>query len=286
VIRLVINADDLGLHPRIDEGIFRAHSNGVVSSATLLVTGRRAPEAIRRATAEGLPLGLHLCLSSHLPPAAHPSAVRWLAPGGRFRRDWAQVALAFGAGLIPKPEIELELASQLRQARALGAHIDHLDSHQHLHLLPGLTPLVEDFAMREGLPLRWPVERPTLRWLTRPAAGLKAAALTALGRLQHPAGAQRLRCLGVFESGRLSERRLLRLLTHLEPGDWELVTHPGLAPGSVAEDPEWTYGWEDELAALSSPRIRVSLERHGVQLTSYAELFGSKGAEAVAGQMC
>ena len=87
-IRLIVNADDLGLHPRIDDGIFEAHSNGIVTSATVLITGRSAEKAVARAQQANLPLGLHLCLTSHLTPAAPTREVRWLAPGGRFRRSW------------------------------------------------------------------------------------------------------------------------------------------------------------------------------------------------------
>jgi predicted glycoside hydrolase/deacetylase ChbG (UPF0249 family) len=59
VKRVVVNADDLGLDARIDEGIFRAHAEGIVTSATLLVTGQTAHQAAARAKAAGLALGVH-----------------------------------------------------------------------------------------------------------------------------------------------------------------------------------------------------------------------------------
>ena len=123
MIRLVINADDLGLHPRIDEGILTAHAGGVVTSASLLATGPFAREAVRRAVQQQLPMGLHLCLTSHLSPAAPPQDVRWLAPGGRFRKDWGQLSAAWLARLIPPEEIVLELRAQVNRSRELGAHV-------------------------------------------------------------------------------------------------------------------------------------------------------------------
>lgn len=272
MIRLVINADDLGLHPRLDEGIFRAHAQGVLTSASLLVTGRNAADAVRRAKTEGLALGLHFCLTTHLAPASSLHEVRWLAPGGRFRKDWAELSLAWLSRLIPREEVEQELRAQFKRARELGASIDHLDTHQHLHLLPGLTDVVEGFAHEHHLPVRWPVERPHARWLRHPATALKTAALTTLGRFKRERGVRRIPAVGIFESGELNERRLLRLVERLDDGAWEIITHPGLAPGTVKEDPSWRYGWEDELAALTSPRVRSSLERKGVKLVSYAEL--------------
>ncbi|MGA9524404.1 MAG: ChbG/HpnK family deacetylase, partial [Myxococcaceae bacterium] len=82
-IRLVVNADDLGLHPDIDAGILRAHREGILTSASVLVKGTHAEVAVRRAREQGLALGVHLCLSTRLPPAA--SEVETVAPDGRMR---------------------------------------------------------------------------------------------------------------------------------------------------------------------------------------------------------
>ncbi|MBL8957469.1 MAG: ChbG/HpnK family deacetylase [Myxococcaceae bacterium] len=272
MIRLVVNADDLGLHPRIDEGIFRAHGEGIVTSASLLVAGTTAPKAARAAAERGLALGVHLCLTSHLTPSAAPHRVRWLAPGGRFRSDWRELAAAWLAGLIPSDEIELELAAQVARAREQGADVDHLDVHQHLHLLPGMARLVEGLAERLRLPLRWPAELPRPTWLRRPGAWAKTSLLSALGFARPARGAHRVPAVGLFDSGGLTEARLLKLLGRLTDGDWELMCHPGLAPATVPEDPAWRYDWEAELAALCSPRVREALRQHGISLVTYRAL--------------
>lgn len=272
MIRLVINADDLGLHPRIDEGIFAARSDGVLTSATLLATGPTAAEAVRRARQARLPLGLHLCLTTHLTPAAPAREVRWLAPGGRFRRNWAELSAAWLSRLVPAEEVVTEFHAQVRRARELGAELDHLDTHQHLHLLPGLTAIVEVLAAELGVPVRWPLDRPSAHWLVHPRSAVKAALLGSLARLKSPSGVKRVRAHGTFESGRLTERRLLRLIGQLQPGDHEIVTHPGLDPGVVKQDPTWRYGWEEELAAVLSPRVREAVDARGIELISYGQL--------------
>lgn len=269
MIRVVFNADDLGLHPRIDEGIFRARENGVLTSTTVLATGKTAPLAATRAQALGIGVGVHLCLTTHLAPAADPSTVRWLAPGGRFRKDWAALSRAWLSRLIPADEVEREFEAQLARVREYGVRVDHLDTHQHLHLLPGLTAIVERLAAREGLPVRWPRERPRARWLAHPATAVKATVLSTLSRLRPQGPAKRVRAWGVFESGRLSVKRLERLLERLPDGDHEIITHPGLAPGVVAEDPTWRYDWEAELAALTSPRVREVIDRRSIELVRF-----------------
>jgi predicted glycoside hydrolase/deacetylase ChbG (UPF0249 family) len=271
--RLVVNADDLGLHPAIDEGILRAHREGIVTSATVLARGKNAPEAVRRANAQGLALGVHLCLSTGLEPALPADEVPSLAPEGRFRSSWAQVALAMGSGRLRLAEVARELRAQVALARELGAAPDHLDSHQHLHLLPGVSGVVRELAAEEGLPLRWPQDPRSARWLDAPGAAAKSAVLGALSLAPGRRPARSLRAVGVFESGRLDEQTLLGLLSALGPGDWELMCHPGLDPGRVPEDPSWTYGWTDELGALCSRAVRTVLTERGIQLTHYAALF-------------
>jgi predicted glycoside hydrolase/deacetylase ChbG (UPF0249 family) len=271
-IQLIVNADDLGLHPRIDEGIFRARAEGVLTSTTLLVTGRTAKAAAQRAISMRLGVGVHLCLTSHLPPASTPARVRWLAPGGRFRKNWAELSAAWLAGLIPKEEVLLEFEAQIELARSLGVAVDHLDTHQHLHLLPGLAPIVETLASQQKLPLRWPKERPHWRWLTKPSRAVATALITGLARMRPRAGADRVRAWGVFESGRLNVRRLVRLIQTLPEGVHEIVTHPGLAPGVLHEDPEWKYNWETELEALTSPAVRSVIAERRIELKQYGEL--------------
>ncbi|MBN8231175.1 ChbG/HpnK family deacetylase [Corallococcus macrosporus] len=272
--RLIVNADDLGLHPSLDAGILRAHREGIVTSATLLATGPSAAQAVGRAKAQGLAVGVHLALSTRLPCAAPAEAVRTVAPGGRLRGSWADFAKAWLTGRVRREELERELSAQLSRARELGAKVDHLDGHQHLHLLPGVRSVVEDIAAREGLPLRWPDALPRASWLRAPGPALKTTVLAVLARTAPRArpGVRRVSAGGVFEAGRLDEAALLGVLDALPAGDFELGCHPGEGAPHVPEDPAWTYGWDAELAALTSPRVKAKLVERGIVLANYGEL--------------
>jgi chitin disaccharide deacetylase len=272
--RLIVNADDLGLHPSLDAGILRAHREGIVTSATLLAMGPSAPEAVSRAKAQGLALGVHLALSTRLPSAAPASEVPGVAPGGRLRASWADFARAWLTGQVRRVEVERELEAQLARARALGAEVDHLDAHQHLHLLPGIRPLVEALARREGLPLRWPDQLPSAAWLRAPGPALKTLLLTALARTapRPPPGVRRVSAGGIFEAGRLDEPSLLALVDSLPAGDFELGCHPGEGAPHIPEDPAWTYGWQAELEALTSPQVKARLRERDIALVTYASL--------------
>ncbi len=275
--RLIVNADDLGLHPSLDGGILRAHREGIVTSATVLAMGPSAPEAVSRARAQGLALGVHLALSTRLPCAAPAAEVPTVAPGGRLRSSWAAFTAAWLSGRVRRSEVERELAAQLARARALGARVDHLDAHQHLHLLPGILPLVEGLARREGLALRWPDRLPRAAWLRAPGPGVKALLLTVLARTagRRASGPRRVSAGGIFEAGRLDEPTLLALLDTLPAGDFELGCHPGEGAPYVPEDPAWAYGWQAELEALTSPRVKARLGERGIALISYSHLQAS-----------
>lgn len=272
--RLIVNADDLGLHPSLDSGILRTHREGIVTSATLLVMGPSAPEAVSRARAQGLAIGVHLALSTRLPCAALATEVPTVAPDGRLRASWADFARAFLTGKIRRLEVALELEAQLARARALGAEVDHLDAHQHLHLLPGIRPLVEALAKREGLPVRWPDRLPRPSWRRAPGPALKTLILTALARTapRAPLGVRRVSAGGVFEAGRLDEPTLLALVDSLPEGVFEVGCHPGEGTPHVPEDPAWTYGWQAELDALTSPRVKARLQERGIVLTTYGSV--------------
>lgn len=272
VLRLVINADDLGLHPAIDEGILRARREGVLTSTTVLATGRTAEDAIPAAQEAGLGVGVHLCLTTRLPPAADPSRVPTVAPGGRFRQSWPHVAVALVRRELSLSEVEEELNAQIDRAIAFGANVDHLDGHQHLHALPGLGDIVRKISRERSLPLRKPISRPHRHWVRAPGPMLKATLLGALS-LWTLRGTRCLDGNGTFEAGRLDEKTLLGLLGSLPDGDHEIGCHPGTSPGVVDEDPNWQFGWEEEVRALTSPRVRELLDRRGVKLANYGEVF-------------
>jgi hypothetical protein len=54
--QLIVNADDLGLTPGVNRGILRAFQDGIVTSASLLVTGSAFDDAVTLARQSGMTL--------------------------------------------------------------------------------------------------------------------------------------------------------------------------------------------------------------------------------------
>jgi predicted glycoside hydrolase/deacetylase ChbG (UPF0249 family) len=163
------------------------------------------------------------------------------------------------------------------RVRDAGLEPDHLDTHRHLGFLPAVGRALESVARRHGIPgIRSAVERPSLAWVTEPRRGLEAGVLAGLAWLtRRQMGALRHgpQSWGYVESGRLDEVRILEILGRLGPGAHELICHPGEEDDTAAYPGDTDHRRTEELRALTSPKVRRALERRGVVLCRWADLF-------------
>ena len=135
---LIVNADDLGLSESVNAGIFAAHRDGVVTSASLMVRQGAAPAtAEEAATHPGLAIGLHIDLGE------------WIYERG----EWSQAYMHCDTD--DPSAVEAECRAQLERFRALlGRDPTHLDSHQHVHESEPVKAVTEALAAELALPLR------------------------------------------------------------------------------------------------------------------------------------
>lgn len=270
MIRLIVNADDLGSGAPRDRGIFQSFARGVVTSASLLANGRSFAPAAREALALGLPVGVHLnlsegpALSGRLPGLTDASGH---FPGKRRLRALLQT------GALDATAVRGELLAQIDRVRAAGIAPDHLDTHQHCLLFPALTVLVAEVAETSGiraLRLPQPAEASADETLSTPL-GKELALYRRLAPAAHRTLRRRRLWMpdglwGLPLLNRLNEATLAATLRALPAGTWELMTHPG------ACDPSDPFGGperETELRALTAPAIRRLATARGIELTSF-----------------
>lgn len=277
-IRLVVNADDFGMSPGVSRGVLRAHREGIVTSTSVLgnCDDMAGPCALL-AEAPSLGVGVHLNLVGGRPVAA-AHAVRTLTDGqGAFLPRAQDLLIPILRGRLDGAEIELEFEAQIARVREAGIEPDHLNTHRHLGFVPAVGRAVEAVARRNGIAgIRSAVEHPTLAWVADPRRGLGAGLLAGfawltrrqMGTLRH--GPQ---SWGYMESGRLDEIRILEIIGRLGPGAHELICHPGEEddPRSPPAEPE--HYRQQELRALASAKVRRALERRGVELCRWKDLF-------------
>lgn len=274
---LVVNADDFGLNPAVNRGVLAAFRNGIVTSASVAASGEAFEEAMDMAkSAPGLDLGVHLTAVEERPLRAGPS----LAPGGRFPASAAGFAWRWVRGIIPAAELEAEFRAQIERVLSRGFSVSHLDSHCHVHLLPGCFRLTLKLAAEYRVPFvrvprgaaawdgasAWSSPRRFVRQMQLPVLEL-------LSRLSRPAGAAAPRSagrmLGVSAAGKLTREKLLALIRRAPAGLTELLCHP--ADARNPHHDRWGYDGVSELAALTAPEVRQAAAGAGVRLTGFRD---------------
>jgi predicted glycoside hydrolase/deacetylase ChbG (UPF0249 family) len=274
----VVNADDLGLAEPVNAGIVAAHVRGIVTAASLIAVGPAFGDALRWCRAmPSLDIGVHLTAVGGCPLLGRGSGLAGAT--GRFPDDHGSFVREWLSGRIRPTDVQAEWAAQIERVLQQGLRVTHLDSHQHIHALPGLAERTFALADRYRIPfVRVPVERHPPppegpRGLGRMLSGLVLRGAWTTARL---AGRGRvrggLRFLGFAEGGRLDLVRLKRLLARLRPGAaYELMCHPGFTP-EAPEVRRWHYRHADELLALTHPAVRELVESRGIRLCRFTDL--------------
>jgi chitin disaccharide deacetylase len=279
-IRLIVNADDFGLCERVNDGIVLAHRSGIVTAASLMPVGRAFNHAVawcRRVPS--LDVGVHLTLVAETAVLSEASSLS--DDDGRLPRGIGAFVRGYLGGSIRRADIQAELCAQIERVLDQGLRVTHLDSHQHVHALPGIAGLVLRLAARYGIPfVRVPVEpwrngRPAnLHGIFRLAGATALRTCWTMARLAGPVRArfQELNFLGFTEGGHLDGATLRRLLRALQPRrTYELMCHPGFQP----DEPDvkrWNYCHEQELLALTSARTRSAIAERGIRLCRFQDL--------------
>lgn len=136
--RLIVNADDFGLSVGVNRGVVRAHEEGVVTSASLMVRSAHGADAAAYARSHPeLSVGLHVDLDPWRYTARFAPAAYEVVPLG------------------DADAVRAEVAAQLERFRALtGREPTHLDSHHHLHRAEPTRTIVLELGRRLGVPVR------------------------------------------------------------------------------------------------------------------------------------
>lgn len=287
--RLILNADDFGLAPGVNQSVLELGRREVLTSTTLMATASyMAAAAAGAATLPTLGVGCHVVLvdgTPALPPKSIPGLTRHST---RFRPNLVGFLRDLARGGIPESEIEAETIAQIRRVQAAGISITHLDAHKHTHMFPRvLRPLLRAArvcgvgAIRNPFEPSWSV-RATPR---APFARMIEVRLLSLLRhrfmtLVHQAGLITTDgALGVLATGTLNEHTVESLLATIPrnaDGTWELVCHPGFHDEEL--DRVRTRLRESravEHAALLAAVPRFLAARPDVRLVHFGQLPGN-----------
>lgn len=279
--RLIVNADDFGLQSEVNRGIIAGYQKGCIRSTSFVAAGKAAEEAAELARCNpGLGVGAHLTLVAER-PVLPPDQVRSLIDeNGCLFADHGVFIRHFLRGEIRLEELYRECDAQIARAEQLGVRLSHIDSHQHLHVLPKLIDICIELAKKHGLyKMRLPAEdyffkggyeAPLGRYVAK--CGLTACARLARRKMTRAHIAVPQAFFGMLAGGNMHERYFLSILRALPEGTSEIMVHPGIDNLALDNIYNWHYHWEEELASVQSPEVMAYIKDHHVQLISFKEL--------------
>ena len=143
---LIVNADDLGMTPGTNKAIFEGYDHGMITHASIMSNGDYFTEAIEGIHGrKDLGIGIHLNLTYG--KALHFNSV-YNDTEGIFNLSYIKLLTLsmYNKEFLKATEIEFE--HQILRVIHSGISITHLDSHRHIHLIPGIYPIVARLAKK------------------------------------------------------------------------------------------------------------------------------------------
>jgi chitin disaccharide deacetylase len=244
---LHVNADDFGLHADIDRGIIACVDAGRVTGVSVAANGQAIDWPAVRELARRVHVGVHATL------VGEP----WLTRT-RFFTSWSTLVPWLmwpgHAGLL-----EREVRAQVDSMLQAGVTPTHLDSHQHVHVMPTVWPVVSRVAKEYSIARVRVPATPDRSIAKQSVAGRVLQRLSEWRQTDAS-----LPCIGIAQAGHNTAARLIAELEAARGADVELVAHPGIdTPGLQARYPAWKFDWRTELAALMSPEWGEAVARLG-----------------------
>ena len=275
--RVILSADDFGLSEAVNEGVERAHREGILSTASLMVAGPAAADAIRRARRlPDLRIGLHLVVvegAAVLPAAEIPLLVDG---AGGFSSEQGRLGVRYFFTPGARRQLRAEITAQFRAFAATGLRLDHANAHKHMHLHPTVGRLLLEAGREHNLPaVRVPEEPASVlaQFGDAPGAGARLlAGWTRLLRMQCRRARVRTNrwCFGIAWTGHMRAERVARLVAVLPPGLSEIYFHPAARRDAAFAQVMPGYEPEAELAALLDPHVRRAFEAAGCALVGWS----------------
>ena len=275
-MKIIVHGDDFGLTKGVNQGIVQACAQGVLRSTSLVACGEDFEDAINLARENpALDVGVHLTLTDEKPVNRTAS--------GYFSHKYMPsrkiLTLALATRQLDLQGVENELCAQVEKVLDAGIRPTHLDSHQFVHLLPGVFPLC--MAIRQKFKI--PFLRTLVKEKTSRGHGIKRAlewtmlktysALYVKSRIDK--ALPQIPCTGfLYAGGRMTSRDLMDLAGQFSRENiLEIMLHPGIGDTYTARKyAHWAYDWKQDLDLCVTPGLEKSLGKRGVQVGSFRDL--------------
>jgi hopanoid biosynthesis associated protein HpnK len=281
--RLIVNADDFGLSPEVNAGIMRAHRDGILRTASLMVaepSARAAAELARDNPA--LDVGLHavVCRGRSMLTASRLGTV--VSASGDFMESPVAAGLRYFFDRSLRAVMTDELRAQVERHLELVGYLNHIDGHLNFHVHPLFADILVNLAVEYKVPcIRLPRERVMTTLRLRQDNAMRKIVESVIfrtlsrrtSRMMAERGLTSTDALfGLHQSGHLSEDYVVGVIDRIRDGTTELYFHPAADIGGVPPSAESQL----EVEILTGARVRDAIARNGIELTTFADLAKGK----------
>ncbi len=280
--KVIINADDFGLTRGVNEGIIKAHQEGILTSTTLMANMPGFDQAVELAGGNPeLGVGVHLNILRGQPVAPVQKVGSLLSKEYRFIPSVSRLLRRIALGRISFDEVERECRAQVEKVKDAGIEPSHIDSEKHIHMIRPLFRIVLKLAREYKIDrVRFIEERCiSLRFgqmfksffISLSSASMKK-------RMAREGIRSPDRFYGVCDSGQVTAAKLMKALQTAKEGVTEIMVHPGFITQEMIEletriGPYYINKYrEKELSALLDRRLFGVITDLGIQLINYNDL--------------
>ena len=154
MIKIIFNADDFGISPGVNQAVFKAHTEGILNSTSLMINQEFAEEAVSMAhKMPDLTIGLHINLTNEKPAALPADIPLFLGTNGKFKNGFVKLLIL--SLLHPKKlqqQAYVEIKAQIEKYLKTGLKLEHLDGHRHVHMIPVIFKAVKKLQSEYNIP--------------------------------------------------------------------------------------------------------------------------------------
>lgn len=280
---LIVTADDFGVSHNINEAIIKAFRDGILTSASLVVSGRAFEHAVALARANpGLSVGLHIVLVQGKSVLPHKKIPNLVDRDNNFTRNPIFAGLKYFFSPIAAREIQRELRAQIEKFLSTGLPLDFINGHLNIHVHPRVFHIIMELTKeldKKGFRLPRDELVLTLRCDRGGAVSKLFHAVTftmlsnrCVSALRENGFSFTRRVYGLLQSGNMNVRYVTSIIKNMPHGASEIYFHPCIMP--CEEYSRWMpdYHPGEELKTLTSREICELLRANAVRLINYAAL--------------
>jgi len=262
---LVVNADDYGMTNAISRGIIEACVHGIVTSVSVVTNTPVFRETLSWIRDKDVDIGIHLTIHSGRPLSRIPHGLPFVKHDGMFLAlSVPHMVRYFRMEKKWKQWLHNEFRRQIENMLSLYNMITHLDSHYHIHVLPGISDIIAEIIQEYDIHyVRRPYEISFRKKIIHPVYFvISMYACRAFLKIQS-AG---LPFYGLSEAGHITTKELTSILSSVRTHVGELMVHPGCNNlENTVYYPKGTNHFENELRAVTHPSILPLLKKNNLE---------------------